>query len=137
MNKELIYKISILILLALNLLQLTSFLLMPKHRHHPGEDFKNEVVKMLDLDEQQKDSFFSSAEKHRESMTLLVNQQKELTRQYFNKASDSVLQKINLIETEKILITEVNFKEIQNILKPNQQDKFEAFKNKALQIIVQ
>lgn len=131
MKKETIYKIAIGILLAVNLLQLYKFLPPIKQ-----DVFRDKAIQMMNLNEKQKELFKNFAEEHRSKMDALYNKQTQLTSQYFDKPSDSLLHLIAKIETEKITVTEQHFSKIKSILKKEQIPQFEKFKKKALNLIL-
>jgi len=135
MKKESLYTLIIAILLILNLFQLGAFLFAPKPPHHNG-GFRDRAVEILNLNENQKQAFFISAQKHKEAIDDLVNEQKKLTISYFNNPSDALLNSIKEIEIEKIEVTQTNFNEIESLLTQEQKPKFEEFKKQALLLII-
>ena len=70
MNQLKFYKLAVWGLLLLNFFILTFFLFnKPKHRpphDHPSNDFKQEVITILNLNDQQKSTFNKLAEKHKD-----------------------------------------------------------------------
>ncbi len=136
MKKETFYKISISILLVLNILQLTTYFIFSLQSPRRGaKDFGKKAVEILRLNEQQRTEFFTLAEKHRTVMKRLVKKQKKLTIFYLNNPSDSILTEIHKIQTHKIKQTEKHFKDIKSILLPSQKDNFIIFKKRALRAI--
>lgn len=136
MEKEKLYKLIIGILLALNLLQLFGFLFAPQPQAPQEGHFENEAVKMLNLDAEQKEKFARFAEEHKEKMKNLYDEQTQLSSAYFNQTSDSLLNRIAQIETEKISATQQHFSDVKNLLNESQVANFEQFKKKALQSIL-
>lgn len=136
MKKNTFYKWSIGILLTLNLIQLTGFLIAPKPPMHKGGDFRNEAVRILNLNDNQKTLFYKSAEKHRKTMDALHLEQKKAIINQFNNTSNENLNKIKALEIKKIEATQINFKEIKAILKTNQLEYFGEFQKKALNKIL-
>ncbi len=139
MKKETIYKWIIGILLVINGIQLAGFLFAPKPPGppmHEGGDFRDRAIKTLNLDSEQKELFFKSAEKHRTTIDSLNKKQKEIIVSQFNNPSETKLTTIKEIESQKIKATHTNFNEIKKILKPEQMPNFEEFKKQALQVII-
>lgn len=136
MKKEKIYKIGVVILLILNLLQLAGFLFAPKPPKPKQVQFEQEAVEILHLNDQQKQEFYASAKKHHQAMKSLIEKQKELTASYFEQPKEIFLNEIKKIEAQKIKVTETNFNEIEQLLHPNQKSYFKKFKNRALKIIL-
>lgn len=138
MKKETVYKITIGVLLALNLLQLIGFLFAPKPQRMRVQKghFENEAVQILNLNNEQQKKFINFAEGHRDKMKILYDQQTELASEYFHQPNDSLLDLITKIETEKISTTQQHFSDVKSILNQNQISDFEKFKKKALQSIL-
>lgn len=136
MKKETFYKVAILILLVLNILQLIPFLLGPKRGPNPQGDFRQKAIKIMDLNKTQEQLFLNYAEKHRDKMETLNKEQFELTSTFFKAPTDSLLNVISKIEMQKINATEHHFSEIKSILKSNQIDNFNKFKEEALKSIL-
>jgi predicted negative regulator of RcsB-dependent stress response len=132
MRKETITKIIIGVLLTLNLLQLSSFLLTPKQ--HP-ENFQDEAIQILNLNAEQQKSFHKFAKKHANKMKSFYDEEIRLATQYFNKPSDSLLNAMANIENAKVKATDNHFNAIKNILQTSQLKYFTAFKKEALQHI--
>lgn len=138
MKRDTIYKLIIVVLLVLNLLQLGKFIWMPKFSRPRKMDlFANKAVTIMQLDSNQKQTFLQFVEKHKEQRRQLHERQIELARQYFKYPSDSLLILITEIETKKISITQEHFSDIKNMLKIEQIPLFDKFKEEALKGILQ
>ncbi len=137
MKKETFYKISIAILIVLNLLQLGAMLFRPKPHQDPKANLKNHAAELMQLNNEQKKGFFALVDKHKEQIKDLQQKQNNLTDDYFHQPKDSILTLVSTIESEKIKVTEQHFMDIERILNDNQKPYFEKFKNKALQQILQ
>jgi len=148
MKKEFIYKICILILFALNLIQVGGFLLTSSRPpRFDGEEgmqrpmpdkggFMEETIRMLDLNNEQRIKFSEFARDHDMQMRALQEKQKELISSYFYQSSDSVLDLIKNIEAQKIEFTQIHMDKIKSILNKDQYKNFEIFKKNALNIIL-
>ncbi|AFM04574.1 hypothetical protein Fleli_2195 [Bernardetia litoralis DSM 6794] len=138
------YKISTLVLLVLNLVMMGFFFLnfhRPPHGAHQENDFLNEAIEVLQLDEKQATSFEKLAMNHNQEMESIRNKQLEHTEEYFEtnndtNKSDSLLNLISEGETQKIKITKNHFNQIRNILTSKQQHNYQKFKREALNKIL-
>lgn len=136
MKKETLYKVLIVVLLLLNLLQLSLFALAPKPPHKHSKNFKEKTIQELKLNEKQRQTFNYLAKEHRNQIVKLHNEQIELTAKYFEQPTDSILQLIIDITTEKIKITNQHFEDIETMLNENQMIDFKQFKKEALRHIL-
>lgn len=135
MIKENFYKISITILLVLNLLQLLGFLFAQKHQPEPI-NLKDRAAQILNLNKEQERQFLNLAEEHRDEIIKLHDKQAKLTSEYFTSLDSLLLQSISAIEVEKIKKTNKHFSNIQNILNRNQLPAFKQFKKEFLRHIL-
>lgn len=136
MKKETFYKVAIIILLVVNILQLIPFLLGPKKGPNPQGNFRQKAIKIMNLNKTQEKQFLNFAEKHRDKMEILNKEQRKLTSTYFKAPTDSLLNIISKIETQKINVTERHFSEIKSILENSQINEFNKFKEEALKSIL-
>jgi len=155
MKKENIYKICIIILFAMNLIQMGGFLITssrpPRFEERGGgiggkermqgsmpdkKDFQKEAARMLNLNNEQQIKFSEFAMTHNIRIRALQKKQRELIGNYFNKPSDSVLDLISDIETQKIEFTQRHLNEVKSILNEDQYQNFKQFKRNALEIIL-
>lgn len=138
MKRNTIYRIIIGFLLVLNLLQLFGFLFKPKpQRPQLQKDMlEKRAKKMMQLNNEQQHYFLRLVEEHRKRIIKLHDTQIELSKQYFNRPSDSLLKLIANTEIEKISTTEQHFAAIKNILHKKQIPLFERFKKDALKGIL-
>ncbi len=130
MKKDTVFKIIIIVLLALNTLQLAGFLLKPKPLHK--SEFRDIAATILMLNETQKSKLYNFAETHNSKIQGLLKKQNQLLPQYFDTPNDSLLQLITKIETEKIKITKQHFSNIKSLLNKEQLLNFEKYKKEAL-----
>jgi hypothetical protein len=137
MKKDTVYKLIIALLLALNLLQLATYLFAPQSQQPQKDKFQDVAIKILNLNEEQQQRFHHFAQEHGNKMMPLYKKQSLLTVQYFNQPSDSLLNLIAKLETKKIIATEQHFSEIKSILNQSQVANFEKFKKEALQNILE
>lgn len=136
MKKETFYKVAIVVLLVVNILQLIPFLLGPKKGPNPQGDFRQKAIKMMNLNKTQEQQFLNFAQSHHDKIKALNKKQLELTSTYFTTPTDSLLNIIAKVETQKINTTEHHFSEIKSILKSNQIDGFNKFKEQAIKSIL-
>ena len=157
MKKENIYKICIIILFAMNLIQVGGFLITssrpPRFERRDGREgrdgreemqgsmpdkkgFLEEAARMLDLNNEQKIKFSDFARTHDMRIRTLQKEQRDLISNYFNQPSDSVLNLISNIETQKIEFTQRHINEVKSILNKDQYQNFKRFKKNALEIIL-
>jgi len=154
MKKEYIYKICIIILFAMNLIQVGGSLINssrpPRFEEREGtegrermprpmsdkNDFQQKAIRMLELNNKQKIKFSELAMAHDMRIRALQKEQRELIGNYFNKPSDSVLNLISNIEVQKIKFTQRHLNEVKSILNEDQYQNFKQFKRDALRIIL-
>lgn len=147
MNQLEFYKYSTWALLFLNLAMVAFFYLSGPPRpegREPGKDARNGAIVMLDLDEQQRNGFENLADQHMKLMDDLNLEQKNLIQSYFSRLIDGdssvdaedLLSKMPLVERKKIEGTYQHFMEIKALLKPSQNENFEAFVEHAVNRIL-
>jgi hypothetical protein len=132
MKKESFYKVSIAVLIILNLLQIGAHFIQTKSIGDPI----NMPIKHLGLDDVQEKIFRELIQVHKDKMANFRTAQAALTEAYFNQNSDSLLNEITLIERKKIQTTEQHFVSIKKILKESQLDEFEEFKKRSIKRIL-
>jgi len=137
MKKETVYKIIILILVGLNVLQLAPILLMHKPHQPQNERFEQLAVQKMKLTKEQQDKFLEFAHAHRERMMQLFDRQSDIVVAYFTQPADSLLEQLTQIEREKVEATQQHFNQIKNILNENQLPLFYEFKQQALRSILE
>ena len=143
MKKLTLYKYTTGGLLLLNIAIIAFFVLMkpPHPRHGKKGQFRNEAIRILQLDKNQADIFKKSAHKHHKMMVSIGNQQKALLLPYFKTIIDTTgksqiiydaLDQNLRLENKKVEKTYSHFEEIKGILNTNQQANFEVFMTEAL-----
>lgn len=140
MKKERILTLSIIILILLNLTQLMVGFLKPKppfnnDKHHPAM-FIERAASILKLDAEQKKAFTEFGHIHIISIDSLNREHRTLLNNYFENPTPESLELIKKVEAEKIIATEKNFEQIKSILKEEQYQEFDTFKEEALKIIL-
>lgn len=137
------YKISALVLLVLNVALVGVFFFTsqrPPHEPPQGNNFLNEAIEVLQLDEKQATSFEELALNHNQEIENIRNKQLEHTKEYFEtkdtSKSDSLLNLIKEGEAKKITITKNHFEDIKNILKTDQLPNYQEFEREALNKIL-
>lgn len=136
MKRETLYKITVIVLLVLNLLQISFPILSKKPPQNLKKPCKPNAVEMLYLNPDQDIQFREFGKKHNEVMDSLQKKQKQCVRNYFLQPTDSLLNNMKEIEAKKILVTKKHFEDMRSILKEEQLTHYEEFKNKALKFIL-
>jgi len=154
MKKENIYKICIIILFALNLIQMGGFLIISsgpprfegreriegregmQRSMNNKREFQGKATRMLELNKEQQIKFSEFAMAHDIRIRAMQKKQRELIGKYFNQPSDSILDLISNIETQKIKFTQRHLNDVKDILHKDQYYNFEQFKKNALEIIL-
>jgi periplasmic protein CpxP/Spy len=132
MKKETFYKVTIAVLIVLNLLQVGGRFLAQRPKGNPV----NMAVKHLGLDDEQEKQFRELAQVHRKKMIDFRTRQASLTETYFNQPSDTLLNEVIFIERKKIEVTFQHFNDVKKMLKENQLDEFEGFKKRSIKRIL-
>lgn len=137
------YKYSAAGLLVLNL-AMVAFFFLTAPPHQGGRADGQRAVDILKLDRQQDESFMPLAREHMQLMDDFNDQQRSLLKPYFNSLveqndtynSDSLLHQVQLIERKKIESTYQHFQDVKALLRPEQEARFAAFVDHALQRIL-
>jgi periplasmic protein CpxP/Spy len=146
MNQIKFYKFAIGVLVLLNLSILAFFLFsQPKPpQHRPFTDFREEVIKSLKLEEHQADNFKRLATEHHQKMEKISRQQQQLLIPYFKSLSyddlkidkTSILDSVEVLEREKITITQQHLQEIKSSLSAEQIPLFKEFIDRFIENIL-
>ncbi|WP_108801937.1 hypothetical protein [Aquimarina sp. Aq107] len=136
MKRETLYKIAVLVLLIINGVQISFFLVTKKPRKNSKQHHKPSAREILHLNTNQDNQFKEFSRTHGEAMRLLQEDQKESVRTYFLEPTDSLLRHISDIEAKKIKITKKHFENMKSILNKEQLTYYEDFKKKALKFIL-
>jgi len=137
MKKEHVYISLIVLLLALNIFQLSAHFFSPQPPPNQRTNFKNMIPEILELNEDQKKRFFAMANEHRDQMRALIKQDRILILRYIDSPSESLLNEIADITTQKIKLTENHFSDVYNMLNDQQKGHFAKFKQTAFQQLSQ
>lgn len=131
-----IYKFATWALLLLNIALLAFFFLAPPPHMNRGNGPSKGIGKnMLNLDDEQKDLFQASANKHQRLMESLSKDQADLLNAYFDNLitftdqsqKDSLLSNFTNVEAQKLELTYEHFEEVKEILTDDQLENFEKF----------
>lgn len=166
MKKETLYRTLIILLLVLNVVQLGGHFFVPKPTSPvatvgfpaqqgidgalppPPSDnlpsrgksqrlsFAQKAPRLLQLNDKQSQAFSRLAEQHASHIAKLKKQQNQLTERYFDQPSAELLDEIAEIDKQKVTLTESHFNDVYQLLTPEQQLNFSAFKEAALQVII-
>tara|TARA_R110002126_G_scaffold286177_2_gene437652 strand:- start:4558 stop:4971 length:414 start_codon:yes stop_codon:yes gene_type:complete len=136
MKRETLYKVTVIVLLILNLAHISFLVLNKKPQKNFHKNHKQGAREVLLLDHIQDTQFKEFSKKHNESMILLRDEQKQLVKNYFLKPTDSLLNRIKNIEAEKIKITEKHFENMRSVLKEDQLSYYKDFKHEILKSIL-
>ena len=127
-----VYKVGFFVLLAINIALVVFLTVRPKPGSGPKRR-QDEMAQELNLTPEQKEQFAALALGHRESITALNGQGKELMRTFFSSVSseditdrqkDVLLRDILGLEEEKILVTYHHFEDLRNICTEEQKAHF-------------
>lgn len=135
MRMEKLYKISFFILLILNVALLYfSFSHTGPPRGHIDDpnSLKERIVEELGFDHTQETRFLQLANGHRDEMTILIREQKELAQHYFRllKQDDQEGEKeriskaIQLLEAKKLEVTYSHLEEVKQLCTAEQKEAF-------------
>lgn len=147
MSQVNVLKILVGILIVMNAGLIIFFFNGPGRRMPPGggpENFRNIVIRELQLDDRQQEDYLRSARAHREGMNRLERDQAELTRAYFDGLKsgtqsggrDSLLAKIQAIEASKVELTYRHFDELKAICREDQLGHFPRILDRALNLML-
>lgn len=136
MKRETAYKVAVIVLLIVNLVQVSFPFLAKKTPKDSGRDRKPNAIEILHLDASQNLMFKEFSKEHRKAMVLLQEEQKQCVRHYFSQPTDSLLNHIKNLEAKKIKTTKKHFEDMRSVLKEEQLDDYENFKKKALKYIL-
>ncbi|MBQ4821887.1 hypothetical protein [Aquimarina sp. MMG016] len=112
----------------------------PQLRHQPPpKNFRSEVIEMLRLNNQQASHFNELADEHKQKMEEINKRQARLLFPYFESLTnsvdsigkDSILNKYQQLEMEKIEMTYQHFQDIEKSLNKEQLSDFKYFIKKA------
>jgi periplasmic protein CpxP/Spy len=146
MKTSSLLKIGLLIMVLINIALI--LLIVGKPKLPPpgaGRDFKSTIAKKLQLDEQQQEIYFKSAEKHNQEMASINQAQRPLIRNYFNllkeenqnlEIRDSLLAEIKEVEQKKLTLTYAHFEELKEICNPDQKVLFEEIMDDIIQVLL-
>lgn len=137
MKKDTVYKLIIVVLIGLNLLQLAPVLLMHKPHQPQNNRFEQLAIRKMELNKEQQQDFIKFARIHRERMMQLFDRQSDIAVNYFTQPDDALLEQLAKIEREKVEATQQHFIQIKSILTESQLPLFEEFKEEALRSILE
>lgn len=140
------YNYIIIGLVSLNVIILAVFL-FPKPRliRQPSRgNFQTEVIKLFRFDRQQASNFKALTVEHKQKMEQINEQQRKLLLPFFGRLTnitasankDSLLNRFEQLEREKIEVTYHHFEEIKQLLNKSQLIKFEEFMQNATEKIL-
>lgn len=132
MKKETLYKIIIVILILLNVLQITRHFFRSEPQNAPIK----RAIELLNLNDQQARKFKLLANYHRFMMKSLQKKQELQTEKYFKHPNPELLRQIMYIEEIKLNKAVKHFDNIKGLLNKNQYKDFEIFKKMAVKRIL-
>ena len=137
MKKERFFIVLIVLLTVLNIAQIGAHFFRPMEgRGHGPKSFKDQALKTLSLDKNQKEQFLSFGHEHRIAIDELNHNQRRLLGQYFEAPKEEVLKQILDIETQKIKVTQNNFEQVKGLLNSEQLKHYDTFQKQALNVIL-
>lgn len=151
MNRTKFYKITIGCLLALNALVLALLICSNSYpwfgNSKQGNNFQEELIKVLNLDDSQVLKFNVLAEKHEKRIRDINERDQRLLRTYFENIAhadvlkDSIeiersLDRSMVLQREKLKLTRQHFLDIKNLLHDRQLDDFNELMDRVVGRIV-
>lgn len=137
MKRDTFYKVIIIVLLMINLVQISYLFLNKKPKNNSEKYRKPNAREILHLDPNQDIQFKEFSKIHHNVMAQLRESQKQNVRNYFLHPTDSLLNRIAAIETQKIKVTQKHFENMKSVLKEHQLPNYKKFKDEALKYILQ
>jgi Spy/CpxP family protein refolding chaperone len=137
MQKQRTLLIIVLVVLVVNIATL-AMLWMGKRENHdnpgPGQEPGIWLSEQLSLTPEQEDQYRDMRMQHHEAIMALEQRKKKLKDALFSQLKentapqllDSISQQTAKLEAEKDMLTYNHFKRLRQILKPEQQQKFDA-----------
>lgn len=130
-------------LLALNLLML-SFFFITRGGEHGRHGLSNRAIDLLKLNEEQHTQFLASVKRHDQVMTSINLAQSNLLKPYFAQLTTpnpninlaAILEKIQVLEKQKIASTYQHFEEVRNTLTEEQLPDFKLFMDNILKKLI-
>jgi len=147
MNNKM-FKIGFFILLVLNIVLMTLFVMAPKPlRPESGRSqssIKDEISSELGFTEEQKVRFDEMAMNHREAIRNLEGQERSLMKSFFgrlvsentNQEKEILLGQIVQLERDKIEITYAHFEELKGICTGEQLTRFDKVLSRIVPILI-
>ncbi len=140
------FKAGFIVLIVLNLALVTFLIIgqpngdIPPHAHQDPNPFKQEMIRILDLNKDQQVEFEKLANAHHDDMVKLEDKQKALLRPYFNGLinpeqsidNESLLMEVEHLERQKLELTYNHFMDIKAMLSESQLPRFKEFTNRAV-----
>ncbi|MFT4856586.1 MAG: protein CpxP [Algoriphagus sp.] len=139
-------KIAVLIMVLINVVLIGFMIVGPKMPPRGKQDDLKEIIsEKLNLNEEQRASYFQLAKSHNEAMSQVNQKQKPMIREYFNylkleakdpAMQDSLLELINQLDQDKLTLTYSHFEELKKICDPDQVVIFEKIMDEIFQVLV-
>ncbi len=109
-----------------------------------GKQFERKAIAILGLEEEQQTAFIKLAHGHALEVDKIDRAQQKVLQPYFESIIDSsqvahkekFLAELQQLEKYKVEYTYQHFKEVQALLKPEQQGNFKTFVRRALEVIL-
>lgn len=139
MSQLTFYKYATWGLLVLNIAIVAfMFLMRPGRGPRPtasANNFRNEVIRALDLTEDQENTFIQLAAEHGQSLRAISEEQQRLLPPYFKSLTDSskeideeaILRQFEQLERQKIEITHQHLLDVKSRLQAEQLANFDGF----------
>tara|TARA_R110000737_G_scaffold350070_2_gene387991 strand:+ start:1295 stop:1762 length:468 start_codon:yes stop_codon:yes gene_type:complete len=134
MNKLKFYKVATILLLILNVVLVSAFLIT-KPKGGPGGNDRINVQDHFKMDETQHDLFLKKVEMHHDEMKSIKEKQIEMLKSYLSNVNESqnsegkevVMNMVKELEGNKLTSTYNHLKEVKSILKDDQLPLFDSF----------
>ncbi len=143
MKENKFYKIAFVLMLLLNIVVL-GYLFLSKPKRPSFEDGRpnrpanpiaigfEHASKTMNLDDSQLENFRKLVTKHKGEMKDINERQRDILKPLFkdsNNTDSFSLEKLGNLEQEKVQLTLDHFKDIKKILREEQYEGFDSFKN--------
>lgn len=144
------FKIGFIVLIVVNI-ALVTFLMIggpggnrPPHPDKGAASFRNEVGAILDLTKEQQAQFNDLATEHRQQMTDIEAEEKEILRSYFDglinpeglEDRDKQMATLQELKRQKVELTYNHFEMVKGMLNESQLPKFKDFTSQAIERIL-
>jgi len=133
-----LYKYTTWFLLAINIGFLVFLFFSMRPPPDRLEGLSKHMIQVLQLENEQLPTFTTSVEKHKQQVSDISIQQKQVLRKYFETLigvpadQEALLQQIQELERQKVKNTYQHFQEVKNMLTAGQLPSYKKFMGEAM-----